>query len=158
MLTMVVAVDRNRAIGRNGDLPWRQSSDLKHFKNLTMGSTIVMGRATFESIGRALPGRRNVVMSRDSQWSSKGVEVMNYEQVIALGESNEVFIIGGGEIYQLFMPVIEAIEMTIIDTAVEDADTWFPEILEFVEVSRDECLAQEGDDHDMVFAQFRRAD
>jgi len=155
---MVVAVDRNRAIGRNGDLPWRQSSDLKHFKNITMGSTIVMGRATFESIGRALPGRRNVVMSRDAQWSSKGVEVMNYEQVIALGESNEVFIIGGGEIYQLFMPVIDAIEMTIIDTAVEDADTWFPEILEFVEVSRNEYLAQEGDDHDMVFVQFRRAD
>jgi len=158
MLTMVVAVDRNRAIGRNGDLPWRQSSDLKHFKNLTMGSIIVMGRATFESIGRALPGRRNIVMSRDSQWSSEGVEVMNYEQVIKLSESNEVFIIGGGQIYQLFMPVIDAIEMTIIDTAVEDADTWFPEILEFVEVSRNECLAQEGDDYDMVFAQFRRAD
>ena len=172
MLTLIVAVDRNLAIGRDGELPWHQSTDLRRFKKLTMGATIVMGRATFESIGRPLPGRRNIVLSRNPEWQVEGVEKMSMEQVLDLAdgkdvtiaandpmggvEKAEVFIIGGGQIYDSFMPHADAIEMTSIYTEVEDADTWFPETVDFIESSRLECPAGEGDDHAMTFIRLER--
>ena len=172
MLTMIVAVDRNRAIGRDGELPWHQSTDLRRFKKMTMGATIVMGRATFESIGRPLPGRRNIVLSRNPEWQVEGVEKMSVEQVLDLvdgnavtiaadnardgGENAEIFIIGGGQIYESFMPHADAIEMTKIYTEVEDADTWFPETPDFIESSRLECPAGEGDGHAMTFIRLER--
>ena len=163
MLTMIVAVDRNLAIGRDGDLPWHQSTDLQRFKELTMGTVIVMGRATFESIGRPLPGRRNIVLTKNPDWQVEGVEKMSVDEVLSLdsdtagGIDTDIFIIGGGQIYELFMPHADAIEMTIIETEVIDADTWFPEISDFTESSRLECLAGEGDDHAMLFIQLERS-
>ncbi len=158
MLTMIVAFDRNRAIGRDGELPWRQSSDLQRFKRLTMGCAIVMGRATYESIGRPLPGRRNIVLSRNLEWSAEGIETMSVEEVIALGRSTEAFIIGGGQIYRLFMSYANALEVTIVDTEVEDADVWFPDFSGFSEVSRSPATAGENDDHAMEFVRLERVD
>ena len=163
MLTMIVALDRNRAIGRDGELPWRQPTDLQRFKELTMGSAIVMGRATFESIERPLPGRRNIVLTKNPDWQAEGVEKMSFDEVLALDDgtaadiSADIFIIGGGQIYELFMPHADAIEMTIIETGVIDADTWFPETSDFTESSRLECLAGEGDDHAMLFIRLERS-
>ena len=156
MLTLIVAVDRNRAIGKDGDLPWRQSTDLKRFKDLTMGSTIVMGRTTFDSIGKPLPGRRNIVLSRNPDWEFEGVETMSAEQVLSLGKEEDIFVIGGGQIYEIFIPNSDSIELTIIDTIVEGADAWFPETNDFTETNREECSAGENDDNDMIFVRLER--
>ena len=156
MLTLIVAVDRNRAIGRGGDLPWRQSSDLKHFKLKTMDSVVVMGRTTFDSIGKPLPGRRNIVLTRNSDWEHDGVEIMSFQEILKLGEVEDIFVIGGGQIYELFLPYVQYIELTIIDTEVDGADTWFPGIDEFTEVDRIVCSAGENDDFDMIFTRLER--
>ena len=95
MIIFIYACDLNGAIGKDGDLPWRQSSDLQHFKRITLGGTIVMGRKTWESLPGKLPGRRNIVMSRSIR---DDIEQMNYDEVISLSEKQDVFIIGGGEI------------------------------------------------------------
>ena len=101
MLSMIFACDEKGAIGRDGELPWRQSTDLQHFKRLTLNKTVVMGRKTWESIGRPLPNRRNIVMTR--RGVADEVETMRAEEVLVLSEQEEVVIIGGGEIYDLFL-------------------------------------------------------
>ena len=156
MLTLIVAVDRNSAIGRDGYLPWRQSSDLKHFKQKTMDSVVVMGRATFDSIGKPLPGRRNIVLTRNSDWEHEGVEIMSSQEILKLGEVEDIFVIGGGQIYELFLPYVQYIELTIVDTEVDGADTWLPGIGEFTEVDRIACSAGENDDFDMIFTRLER--
>jgi len=100
MISMIYACDEQGAIGKDGDLPWRQSTDLQHFKRITLNKSIVMGRKTWESLGKALPSRRNIVMSRKGV---EDVECMTYEQVLELANGEEVVIIGGGEIYALFL-------------------------------------------------------
>ena len=152
MFSIIVACDKNRAIGKDGDLPWRQSSDLKRFKQRTLGRPIVMGRKTWESLPGALPGRRNIVISRSSR---DDVEVLSVEEVMAL-EDEEICIIGGGEIYALFLPHISIIELTIIDTEVEGADTWFPQIEGFELTKEDHLEAGDKDDHNMTFQTWQR--
>ena len=152
MFSIIVACDKNRAIGKDGDLPWRQSSDLKRFKQRTLGRPIVMGRKTWESLPGALPGRRNIVISRSSR---DDVEVLSVEEVMAL-EDEEICIIGGGEIYALFLPHVSIIELTIIDTEVEGADTWFPQIKDFELTEEDHLEAGNNDDHDMTFQTWQR--
>lgn len=127
MLTMIFACDRNGAIGKDGDLPWHQSSDLQHFKRITMRKTVVMGRKTWDSLPfkNGLPNRRNIVMTRTAR---DDVEVMSFEEVLALSEEEEVCIIGGGEIYALFLEHAKEIHRTIVDTRVEGADTFAPDI------------------------------
>ena len=152
MFSIIVACDKNRAIGKDGDLPWRQSSDLKRFKQRTLGRPIVMGRKTWESLPGELPGRRNIVISRSSR---DDVEVLSVEEVMTL-EDEEICIIGGGEIYALFLPHISIIELTIIDTEVEGADTWFPQIEGFELTKEDHLEAGDKDDHNMTFQTWQR--
>lgn len=120
-------MDRNRAIGRSGDMPWHLPADLAHFKRTTLGHPVIMGRKTFESIGRPLPGRRNIVITRQTGWSADGIDVAGSLEA-ALAEVGDIpcFVIGGGEIYRLALPLAHELHVTIIDTAVADADTWFP--------------------------------
>lgn len=128
-LTIIVAVTRDFAIGRGGDLLYHISDDLKRFKALTMGHPIIMGRKTFESFPKGvLPGRRNIVVTRDSAYSAPGIETAgSLEQALALCVgSDECFVIGGGEIYRQALPLASKIELTLIDDTVPDADTWFP--------------------------------
>lgn len=128
-LTIIVAVTRDFAIGRGGDLLYHIGDDLKRFKALTMGHPIIMGRKTFESFPKgALPGRRNIVVTRDSAYSAPGIETAgSLEQALALcAGSDECFVIGGGEIYRQALPLASKIELTLIEDTVPDADTWFP--------------------------------
>ena len=124
MLSMIFACDEKGAIGRDGELPWRQSTDLQHFKRLTLNKTVVMGRKTWESIGRPLPNRRNIVMTR--RGVEDQVETMSAEEVLVLSEHEEVVIIGGGEIYDLFLEHAKEIHRTVIHTSVEGADVLLP--------------------------------
>lgn len=108
-LTAVVAMTPDRVIGRNGSLPWHLPEDLKFFKRTTSGHPVVMGRKTFESIGKPLPKRRNVVLTRDGEWSAEGVEVIHApEELLDLpGLEGRVFVIGGAEVYAAFAPMLE---------------------------------------------------
>ncbi len=121
--TIVVAYSLNKTIGNDNKLLWRQSNDLKRFKEITTGGTVVMGRKTFESIGKALPKRRNIVIS--SNFSHEGVEVMSLEEVKNL--ECDIFILGGGQIYREFIEDSHEILATLIHTRI-DGDTTFPEI------------------------------
>lgn len=124
---LVVAMAENRVIGRNNDLPWRLPDDLRHFVALTRGKPIVMGRKNYESIGRALPNRKNIVMTRDTQWqASECVAVHDVEGALAAAApADEVAIIGGAEIYAAFLPMADRIELTRV-LATMEGDTFFP--------------------------------
>ena len=155
MLTMIFACDMNNAIGKNGDLPWRQSTDLQHFKQITLGGTIVMGRKTWESLPGKLPDREHLVMTRSNR---DDVETITYEGVLELSKKRDIFIIGGGEIYNLFLPHTEKIHRTIIHCNVEDADTFAPEInLEIFKVSDSNVVKKSArDEYDMTFELLER--
>ena len=155
MLTMIFACDMNNAIGKNGDLPWRQSTDLQHFKQITLGGTIVMGRKTWESLPGKLPDREHLVMTRSNR---DDVETITYDGVLELSKKREIFIIGGGEIYNLFLPHTEKIHRTIIHCNVEDADTFAPEInLEIFKVSDSNVVKKSArDEYDMTFELLER--
>lgn len=125
-ITMVVARADNGVIGRDGGLPWRLSEDLKHFKRVTMGSAMIMGRRTFESLPGLLPGRRHIVLTRDRAWRAEGAEIAHStEEALALAGDERVSIIGGAEIFALFEPLAEAIELTEVRGA-PDGDTFMP--------------------------------
>jgi len=130
-LTAVVAMTPDRIIGRNGTLPWHLPEDLAFFKRTTSGHPIVMGRKTYESIGRPLPKRRNIVLTRDKAWSAPGVEVIHAPgELLDLSElGGEVFIIGGAEIYAAFMDVTDALLVSHVFEHYE-GDTRFPEFEE----------------------------
>ena len=155
MIIFIYACDLNGAIGKDGDLPWRQSSDLQHFKRITLGGTIVMGRKTWESLPGKLPGRRNIVMSRSIR---DDIEQMNYDEVISLSKKQDVFIIGGGEIYNLFIDDVKELHRTLIDTKIENADTFVTDIsnLGFHMISERHVSAGEKDQFDMIFQHFIR--
>jgi dihydrofolate reductase len=112
-ITLVVARAQNGVIGREGKLPWQLPADLKRFKALTMGSAMVMGRKTFESLPGLLPGRRHIVLTRDTTWQADGAEVVrDVEEAIALAGAEPISVIGGAEIFRLFMPLADRIELT----------------------------------------------
>ena len=109
-----------------GRMPWHIPAELQHFKKATMGKTIVMGRKTWQAIGRPLPGRQNIVVSRNPDFQAKGVDVAtSLEDAAAKSESDEVMIIGGGQLYTLALPLAKRMVLTLIDIEPE-ADTWFP--------------------------------
>ncbi len=127
-LTAVVAMTSERVIGRAGTLPWHLPEDLAYFKRTTSGHPIVMGRKTYESIGRPLPKRRNIVLTRDPKWSAEGVEVIHHpDELAGLPEiDGQVFIIGGAEIYAAFLPLLADL---LVSHVFENhaGDTWLPE-------------------------------
>lgn len=128
-VSLVVAMARNRVIGRNNALPWRLAEDLRRFKATTLGKPILMGRKTFESIGKPLPGRRNIVLTRDPAWRAEGVDVVRtVEEALQLAEqSPELAVIGGAEVYQLTLPYADRIYLTRVEADVA-GDTLFPEL------------------------------
>ena len=126
-ITLVAAMARNRAIGLDGAMPWHLPRELRHFKETTMGKPIVMGRKTWESIGRALPGRQNIVVTRNPDFRANGCDVVcSVEDAVAMASGNEVMIIGGGELYAAALPHADRLVLTLVDCEPE-ADTWFPE-------------------------------
>jgi dihydrofolate reductase len=124
---MVVAVAENGVIGNEGAMPWHLPADLRHFKALTMGKPMVMGRKTFESLPGLLPGRRHIVLTRDPDWAEDGAEVArSVDEALQLANAPHVAVVGGAEIFRLFLPLAQRIEWTEIHAAPE-GDTTFPE-------------------------------
>ena len=145
-ISLIVAVSANNVIGADGGLPWHLPEDLKHFKSITMGKPMIMGRATWESIGRALPGRKSIVMTRQTDFEAEGCEVVSSvdEALAAAGDADEVMIIGGGEIYRLFLPTADRIYMTRVHADVE-GDTYLDEIdLNLWDVRSTQSFASDG--------------
>ena len=129
-ITLVAAIASNNVIGKENSLPWNIPEDLKRFKQMTSGHTILMGRKTFDSIGRPLPNRQNIVMTKDENFEREGIKVINdfYEALELIKESNEdVFVIGGSKIYELFEPVANSLAITRILKDFE-GDAFFPDI------------------------------
>jgi dihydrofolate reductase len=128
-VSIIVAMDCNRLIGKEGKLPWHLPADLRHFKHTTLGKPIIMGRKTFESIGKALPGRKNIVLTRDSGYKAPGcVMAESMEAAFAVaGQVEEIMVIGGATVFELVLPQAQKIHLTHIDAEFE-GDTWFPEI------------------------------
>ncbi|MEW5552371.1 dihydrofolate reductase [Peribacillus frigoritolerans] len=130
MISLIVAMDQNRVIGKNNKLPWHLPADLQYFKKVTMGHPIVMGRKTFESIGRVLPGRENVIVTRNQEFKAEGCVVLHDIAQIKMFADNheeEVFVIGGAEIFKEILPFTDRLYITEIHETFE-GDTFFPEI------------------------------
>lgn len=126
-LTLIAAMGKNRAIGLDGRMPWHLPAELQHFKKATMGKAIVMGRKTWQAIGRPLPGRQNIVVSRNPDFHAEGIDLAtSLADAIAMSQSDEVMIVGGGQLYALALPLANRMVLTLIDIEPE-ADTWFPE-------------------------------
>jgi len=129
-LSIIAAMDQNQLIGDQGKIPWDLPADLKYFKETTMGASVIMGRKTFESIGSALPGRRNIILTRNNDYTAEGYEVVHSQAEILdefLEKKEEAFIIGGAEIYKQFLAYSDKLYLTIIEDEFS-GDTYFPEI------------------------------
>lgn len=146
IVTLIVARAENGVIGRDGGLPWRLPADLKRFKALTMGTAMVMGRKTFESLPGRLPGRRHIVLTRDPAWSAEGAEVASdLHEALRLADGPRVSVIGGAEIFQLFLPMADRIELTEVHASAE-GDTIMPPLApgQWREVARELHPAEGG--------------
>ena len=130
-VALVVAASNNHVIGKEGNLPWRLSTDLKHFKKLTSGHPVIMGRKTWDSIGKALPKRKNIVITRNRQFAAKGALLARslYEAIALadLSEHRRCFVIGGAEIYQQSLGIADEIYLTRVETEIK-GDAFFPEL------------------------------
>lgn len=159
IISAVVVVDQNNGIGNNNQLLVHFPADLKRFKSITTGHSIIMGRKTFESMGRALPNRRNIVVSRQAGTTLQGAEITNsIENAVALCESEqEVFIIGGAEIFKQALPLLSRIYLTRIHKGFE-ADTFFPEILseQWKETEREDFGPQENTPFSYSFLTYQK--
>ena len=146
-ITLVVARARNGVIGRDGQLPWHLPADLKRFKALTMGSVMVMGRKTFESLPGLLPGRRHIVLTRDPSWQAEGAErAQSVEDALRLADGAPVSVIGGADVFQLFMPLAQRVELTEVLADVP-GDTLIPDPRDcgdWREVFSEEHAAEDG--------------
>jgi dihydrofolate reductase len=160
ILSMIVAHADNRIIGKDNDMPWHLPADLAYFKKTTLGKPIIMGRKTYESIGRALPGRKNIVISRNEAFSADGIEVVkSVEQALELVEdSDEVMVIGGGAIYAHCLPQANRLYVTHIDASI-DGDTQFPEYKEdnaWREVSSEKRAPDDKNKYALDFCIYQR--
>ncbi len=127
-ISIIAAMDRNHLIGNNNQLPWHLPADFAHFKSTTMGKPIVMGRKTYESIGKPLPGRTNIVLSRNPETQFEGVVCVNnfVDALAAVADAQEIMIIGGSTIYEMLLPQANRMYLTFVDAEFE-GDAWFPE-------------------------------
>ncbi|WP_216831023.1 dihydrofolate reductase [Alkalihalobacterium elongatum] len=160
MISFLVAMDNNRVIGKDNDLPWSLPADLAYFKKVTMGHPIIMGRKTYESIGRPLPGRENIIITRNQEYSADGCTVMHSLDDVKkfVDHSNkETFIIGGAEIFKEAFPIADKLYITHIDEEF-DGDTYFPAFdeKEWKEVSREKGIKDEKNPYDYYFTVYER--
>lgn len=161
---VIAAISDNNAIGRSGDIPWHLSEDLKYFKKTTSDCPVIMGRKTFESIGRPLPKRTNIVISRSEDCPNGTLLAHSLEQAFEiaeshLGESGNCFILGGGQIYAKAISIADALYITHVKASIDDADTFFPQInkSEWEEVSHSDLIidSESGLSFDFVVYQRR---
>ena len=149
-------MSKNRVIGNNNELIWKLSSDLKRFKELTTGHPVVMGRNTYESIGRPLPNRRNIIITRNSEYEVEGCEVVSSLEEALLLSGNDCFIIGGGEIYKQSLELADKIYLTLVHKDFE-GDTQFPELgTEWATIDTKDFTADEKNQYDYSFIEYER--
>ncbi len=162
MISLLVAMDQNNLIGRDNQLPWHLPADLAYFKQVTMGHPIVMGRKTYDSIGRPLPGRENIIVTRNPAFTMEGCKVIHsIEEIIKLNNNDkeqELFVIGGSEIFKEILPFADKLYITEIDEAFE-GDTFFPEIhqKEWVLLHKEKGIKDEKNPYDYYFSVYTRA-
>ncbi len=157
-LAVIVAVSKNGVIGRNNELPWRLRADLQWFKKSTTDNTVVMGRKTYESIGRPLPNRDNVVLSRKSATRIEGCTVCSdLDEALDRATRGDVFVIGGAEIYRQALPKATRLFLTVVDAQVE-GDTWLPfiDLADWQLQSCEHIEADEQNQYDCEFREYRR--
>ncbi|TCS44013.1 dihydrofolate reductase [Reinekea marinisedimentorum] len=162
-ISLIWAMAENRTIGRNNKLPWHLPNDLKYFKQLTTGKAVIMGRKTYESIGKPLPNRTNIVITRDESYRAEGVHVVtSLDQAIELAEasslvnaSDEVIVMGGAEIYKLCLPRADRLYITFVHAEVA-GDAFFPEfdLSQFTEIGREAFSADDSNPYNYSFAVF----
>ena len=158
-IALIAAMAENRVIGRDNGLPWRLSADLRRFKSLTMGKPVIMGRKTYESIGKPLPGRSNIVVTRDPHYRAPGCRVVHsLEQALEAGAGHaEVMVIGGAELYRQALGRAQRMYLTLIRAEV-DGDTLFPDIepQQWRELERESHCADENNQYDYDFVILQR--
>lgn len=161
MITVIAAIGINNELGKGNDLIWHLPADLKRFKKVTTGHTIVMGRKTFESIGRPLPNRSTIIVTRDKTYTKEGCMVVHSveEAIASAPKEQKIFIIGGAQIYKYVLAknLIDTLDITLVHD-VFDADVYFPEIknTSWKEVAREDFRADENNKHDYSFVSYQR--
>lgn len=159
VISIIAAMANNRVIGKDGELPWHLPADLQHFKALTMGKPVIMGRKTFESIGKALPGRDNIVLTHDPSFRSQGIRVVySWDEAIeACDDADEIMVIGGAQLYAQILDQADWLYLTLIDLDI-DGDTYFPDwsTAEWQEVERIERPADAENLYAMTFLTLLR--
>ena len=159
-VTFIVAAAENNAIGKGNQMPWHLPNDFKYFKAKTMDHSIIMGRKTFESIGKPLPGRRNIIISRQPTLNIEDVDVANSLQDVInyCRDEREIFIIGGAEIFNQAMPMADEILLTRVHTNIEDADAFFPELPEsdWELISQEKHNKDDKHQYDYTFEVYKR--
>ncbi|MBR3150323.1 MAG: dihydrofolate reductase [Eubacterium sp.] len=155
-IAIIAAVGRNNELGKNGDLIWHFKEDMQFFKKTTTGSTVIMGRKTFESLPKALPNRRNIVISGNKDYVAQGAEVVDsVQKALELTKTENAFIIGGASIYKAFLPYADTVYLTEIDAECKSADTYFPKF-DKSEYNR-EILSKSGENGiDFSFVKYIR--
>ena len=160
---MIAAMGKNRVIGKDNDMPWHLPADLQHFKKTTLGCPIIMGRKTYDSIGRPLPGRLNIILSRNTQLKIEGCSIVNsLDDALGLAKQqnvDEVFITGGAHLYDTFLKDADRLYLTLIDKEF-DGDTYFPDYtqLKWEEVARENHLADDKNAHNYSFVTLDKLD
>jgi dihydrofolate reductase len=160
MISFIVAMDQNRVIGKDNQLPWHLPEDLKYFKKVTIGHPIVMGRKTFESIGRPLPGRENIILTRNETYRPEGCKIINSIddlKQISNDYDEEVFVIGGAEIFKQTFHLADKLYITVIDEQFE-GDTFFPNFdNEWKLISKMKGIKNDKNRYDYYFCEYERA-
>lgn len=157
-ICIIAAMDKNRVIGYDNQLPWHLPADLKHFKSLTMAKSIIMGRKTYESIGKPLPGRHNIIVTRQQHYVAKDCQIAHtLKSALQLVKSDEVFIIGGTEIFSQALPITDRLYLTLIDHEFI-GDCYFPKWLaqDWLEIERVDCKADERNVYPYHFVVLQR--
>lgn len=158
-IALIVAMSHHRVIGKDNGMPWHLPADLAHFKTTTMGKPVIMGRKTYLSIGRPLPGRLNVILTRDPEFNVEGATCVDSPEsaLATVSDAEEVVIIGGQQIFAQFLPLADLLYLTVIDAEL-DGDTWFPEWQEdeWLEIQRETRAADDKNAYDMTFVTLQR--
>ena len=156
MIKIIAAISKNRVLGKDNKLIWKLSSDLKRFKELTTNGSIVMGRKTFESIGKPLPNRRNIIISRNDKYEVEGCETVSSLEEALLITGEDCFIIGGGEIYKQSIGIADKIYLTLVDCEVQ-GDTFFPEIEKgWIKTNRKDFKSDEKNEYNYSFIEYEK--
>lgn len=164
MISLIAAIGKNNELGKNNALVWSMPNDLKYFREKTSGHSVIMGRKTFESIGHPMPKRRNIIITRDKEYLKEGIEVVHSlaealtSARTTLAQDEEIFIIGGEEIFKQSMDLADRLYVTHIDATDKDADTFFPEIIPIVwnEISHEEHHRDEQNPYNYTFSVYEK--